>query len=103
MHRTKPVELTACRSPFTVKAVLVRNLVGPQLTSTLHIPAIICNINDRLNVTILKCYMKLSQISHTGKKLMEIGLHFGVGEARVSLTCRRAAQKIETDKKLNKD
>ena len=37
MHRPKPVALTACWSPFTVKAVLVRNLVGPQLTPMLSI------------------------------------------------------------------
>ncbi len=37
---------------------------------------------------------------YTGKKLMEIGTHFGIGESGVSQACRRVAQKIEKDKKL---
>ena len=37
---------------------------------------------------------------YTGKKLKEIGLHFGIGESGVSQVCRRVAQKIEKDKKL---
>jgi chromosomal replication initiation ATPase DnaA len=39
---------------------------------------------------------------YTGKKLKEIGLPFGIGESGVSHSCRRVAQKIEKDKKLNK-
>jgi DNA-directed RNA polymerase specialized sigma subunit len=39
---------------------------------------------------------------YSGKKLKEIGLHFGIGESGVSQACRRAAQKIEKDKKLKK-
>jgi hypothetical protein len=38
--------------------------------------------------------------THTGKKLKEIGLQFGIGESGVSQSCRRVAQKIEKDKKL---
>ena len=37
---------------------------------------------------------------YTGKKLKEIGLHFGIGDSGVSQACRRVAQKIEKDKKL---
>jgi chromosomal replication initiation ATPase DnaA len=39
---------------------------------------------------------------NTGKKLKEIGLHFGIGESGVSQSCRRVAQKMEKDKKLKK-
>ena len=39
---------------------------------------------------------------YTGKKLREIGLHFGIGESGVSQACRRVAQKIEKDIKLKK-
>ena len=39
---------------------------------------------------------------YTGKKLREIGSHFGIGESGVSQVCRRVAQKIEKDKKLKK-
>jgi REP element-mobilizing transposase RayT len=39
---------------------------------------------------------------YTGKKLKEIGLHFGIGESGVSQACRRVAHKIEKDKKLKK-
>ncbi len=39
---------------------------------------------------------------YTGKKLKEIGLHFGIGESGVSQACRRIAQKIEKDEKLKK-
>ncbi len=39
---------------------------------------------------------------YTGKKLKEIGLHFGIGESGVSQCCRRVAQKIEKDKRLKK-
>jgi REP element-mobilizing transposase RayT len=38
----------------------------------------------------------------TGKKLKEIGSHFGIGESGVSQVCRRVAQRIEKDKKLKK-
>ncbi len=37
---------------------------------------------------------------YSGKKLKEIGLHFGIGESGVLQACRRVAQKIENDKKL---
>ena len=40
--------------------------------------------------------------SYTGKKLKEIGSHFGIGESGVSQACRRVAQKIEKDKQLKK-
>jgi vacuolar-type H+-ATPase subunit I/STV1 len=40
---------------------------------------------------------------YTGKKLKEIGLHFGIGESGVSQACRRISQKIEKDKKLKKN
>jgi len=39
---------------------------------------------------------------YTGKKLKEIGFHFGIGESGVSQACRRVAHKIEKDKKLKK-
>jgi hypothetical protein len=39
---------------------------------------------------------------YTGKRLKDIGLHFGIGESGVSQACRRVAQKIEQDKKLKK-
>lgn len=39
---------------------------------------------------------------YTGKKLKDIGLHFGIGESGVSQACRRVAQKVEKDKKLKK-
>jgi hypothetical protein len=39
---------------------------------------------------------------YTGKKLKQIGLHFGMGESGVSQACRPVAQKIEKDKKLKK-
>ena len=39
---------------------------------------------------------------NTGKKLKEIGLHFGIGESGVSQACRRVAQKLEKDKTLKK-
>ena len=39
---------------------------------------------------------------NTGKKLKEIGMHFGIGESGVSQICRRVAQKREEDKKLKK-
>ena len=39
---------------------------------------------------------------YTGHKLKEIGFHFGIGESGVSQACRRAAHKIEKDKKLKK-
>jgi hypothetical protein len=39
---------------------------------------------------------------YTGKKLEEIGLHFGIGESGVSQACRRVAQKMEKDKTLKK-
>ncbi len=34
--------------------------------------------------------------------MKEIGLHIGIGESGVSQVCRRAALKIEKDKKLKK-
>ncbi len=37
---------------------------------------------------------------YTGKKLKEIGLHFGIGESGVSQACRRVAQMMEKDKTL---
>jgi putative transposase len=39
---------------------------------------------------------------YTGKKLKEIGLHFGIGESGVSQACKRVAQRTEKDKKLKK-
>jgi REP element-mobilizing transposase RayT len=45
--------------------------------------------------------MYLSQ-RYSGKKLKEIGLHFGIGESGVSQASKRVAQKIEKDKKLKK-
>ncbi len=39
---------------------------------------------------------------YSGKKLKEIGLHFGIEESGVSPACRRVAQKIEKDRKLKK-
>ena len=39
---------------------------------------------------------------YTSKKLKDIGLHFGIGESGVSQACRRAAHRIERDKKLKK-
>ena len=39
---------------------------------------------------------------NTGKKLKDIGLHFGIGESGVSQACRRVAHRIEKDKKLKK-
>jgi putative transposase len=39
---------------------------------------------------------------NTGKKLKEIGLHFGIGESGVSQACNRVAQKLEKDKRLKK-
>jgi hypothetical protein len=41
--------------------------------------------------------MKLSQIPNTGKKLMEIGQHFGSGKSGALQTCRRVALQIEKD------
>jgi chromosomal replication initiation ATPase DnaA len=46
---------------------------------------------------MLKCIF-VKDIS--GKKLKEIGLHFGIGESGVSQACSCVAQKIEKDKKL---
>jgi chromosomal replication initiation ATPase DnaA len=37
---------------------------------------------------------------NTGKKLKEIGLHFGIGKSGVFQACRRVDQKLEKDKKL---
>jgi putative transposase len=39
---------------------------------------------------------------YSGKKLKEIGVHFGIGESGVSQSCRRVAEKIERDKKLKR-
>jgi hypothetical protein len=39
---------------------------------------------------------------NTGKKLKDIGLHFGIGESGVSQACKRVAHRIEKDKKLKK-
>ena len=54
---------------------------------------------DKVMARNVKMY--LSQ-RYTGKKLKDIGLHFGIGESGVSQACRRVAQKIEKDKKLKK-
>ena len=39
---------------------------------------------------------------YSGKKLKEIGVHFGVGESRVSQSSRRVAEKIELYRKLER-
>jgi chromosomal replication initiation ATPase DnaA len=39
---------------------------------------------------------------YTGKKLKDIGRHFGIGESGVSQACRHVIHKIEKDKKLEK-
>jgi hypothetical protein len=39
---------------------------------------------------------------YTGKKLKEIGSHFGIGESGVSQACRRVSYRIEKDKTLKK-
>jgi chromosomal replication initiation ATPase DnaA len=39
---------------------------------------------------------------YTGNKLKEIGIHFGIGESGVSQACRRVADKIKGDKKLER-
>ena len=39
---------------------------------------------------------------YTCEKLKDIGIHFGIGESGVSQASRRAAQKIEKDKKLKR-
>jgi hypothetical protein len=44
----------------------------------------------------------MRSFTHTGKKLKEIGLQFGIVESGVSQSCKRVAQKIEKDKKLKK-
>jgi chromosomal replication initiation ATPase DnaA len=54
---------------------------------------------DKVLARIVKMYLCQR---YNGKKLMEIGLHFGIGESGVSQACRRVAQKIEKDKKLKK-
>ena len=46
--------------------------------------------------------LKQRECKICGKKLKEIGLHFGIGDSGVSQACRRVAQKIENDKKLKK-
>ena len=38
----------------------------------------------------------------TGKKLKEIGSHFGIGESGVSQACRRVSHRMEKDKTLKK-
>ena len=45
--------------------------------------------------------MYLSQ-RYTGKKLKQIGLHFGIGESGVSQCCKRVTLKVEKDKNLKK-
>ena len=54
---------------------------------------------DKLTARNVKMYLCQR---YTDKKLMEIGLHFGIGESGVSQACRRVAQKIEKDKQLKK-
>ena len=54
---------------------------------------------DKMMARTVKMYLCQR---YTGKKLKEIGLHFGIGESGVSQACRRVAQKIEKDKKLKK-
>ena len=44
---------------------------------------------------------KLCQ-KHTGEKLKDISINFGIGESGVSQASRRVAQKIEKDKKLKR-
>lgn len=39
---------------------------------------------------------------YTGKKLKEIGSHFGIGESGVSQACRRVSHRMEKDKTLKK-
>jgi putative transposase len=56
-------------------------------------------INDKALSRNVKMYLCQR---YTGKKLKEIGLHFGIGESGVSQACRRVAHKIEKDKKLKK-
>ena len=55
--------------------------------------------NDKVLSRNVKLYLCQR---NTGKKLKEIGLHFGIGESGVSQACRRLAYKIEKDKKLQK-
>jgi REP element-mobilizing transposase RayT len=55
--------------------------------------------DDKLLARNVKMYLCQR---NTGKKLKEIGLHFGIGESGVSQACRRICQKIEKDKKLKK-
>ncbi len=54
-----------------------------------------------MTVQAINVKMYLCQ-RYTGKKLKEIGQHFGIGESGVSQACRRVAQKIAKDKKLKK-
>jgi len=39
---------------------------------------------------------------YTGKKLKDIGLHFGIGEFGVLQACRSVTHKIDKNKKLKK-
>jgi len=39
---------------------------------------------------------------HTGKKLKDIGKHFGIGESGVSQASRRVDERIKSDKKLKR-
>ena len=55
--------------------------------------------NDKVLSRNIKMYLCQR---YTGKKLTEIGFHFGIGESGVSQACRRVSHKIEKDKKLKK-
>jgi len=39
---------------------------------------------------------------YSGKKLKDIGNHFGIGESGVSQASRHIGQRIDSDKKLNR-
>ncbi len=55
--------------------------------------------NDKVLSRNVKMYLCQR---YTGKKLKEIGFHFGIGESGVSQACRRVADKIEKDIKLKR-
>ena len=54
---------------------------------------------DKLLARNVKMYLYQR---YSGKKLKEIGVHFGVGESRVSQSSRRVAEKIELYRKLER-
>ena len=56
--------------------------------------------NDKVLSRNIKMYLCQR---YTGKKLKEIGFHFGIGESGVSQACRRVTHRIEKDKKLKKE